>query len=143
MSSFREHNATLICEGTPSLISFQLTNERDVPLPKDQLLTLTVTFYVSSKGPDLGQIINAREDTDILDANDGTVYDGVTAAPDGSIPATGWIEFRANRLDNALINQRRGFETHVALFKWTWQDSPDDPGVKELSFVVANQSKMP
>lgn len=137
---FRQTLDKLVCEKKACQIILPLTNEADVPLSKAQLKTLKLTLYVSSRGDTFGNILNSRLAQNILDANGGTVYNGVSAAPDGSIPEDGELRLKFGALDNVLTKQTRGFETHVALIEWT--DQNDTPGAKELSFTVANQAKI-
>jgi hypothetical protein len=65
--------------------------------------TLTVTLYNQADGA----IINSRNAINILNANGGSVSAGVGY----------WI---MDPDDNAIVNDARDEEIHVALFEWTW-----------------------
>jgi len=129
MGSFRQVSAVLVCEGKSALYRLQLTDEDDADLPRANLASLTLTLYCGSKGEHLGEIINDRDQVDILDA------------AGGEVSSSGLMAFSFSPEDNQLLSQRRGFETHVALFEW--ESSQGHKGAKELSFTVANQSKLP
>lgn len=126
MTNFRQSIATpIVPERSTALIKLQLTDEEDVELDKNQLSSLTFTLYVASKGPEFGQIINGRNAVDLL----------------ASCSSSGLVRHRLEKNDNVLASQRKGFETHVVLYKWGWA-AGSRFGYKEVSFIVANQSKV-
>jgi len=123
--NFRQSIATpLVPERSTALIKLQLTDEEDVELSKTQLSSLKLTLYVASKDPDFGNVINNRDGSDIL----------------SSCSTAGLVKHRLESADNVLL-ARRGFETHVALIEWGWANGARR-GFKEISFIVANQSKV-
>jgi len=132
MGNFRQIWAGLVCEGKSAALRLQLTDEDDADLPGSDIEVLTLTLYNASnpKSADFGAILNDRDAQDILGENGGMVS------------AEGLLTLRFSPDDNALLNQRRGFETHVALIEWEW-GSGTGKGAKEFSFTVANQSKLP
>lgn len=126
--SFRQTATKLVCEKKSALIRLQLTDEDDVELAKGQIIAVRCTLYVVSKGPTFGQILNGRDHQSILDDHGGLV------TPDGL------LLLRFGPLDNVVTSQRRGYESHVTLIEWGWAGGE---GAKEITFTVANQSKIP
>lgn len=127
--TFRQQHPELVCEQTSSGIELQLTDEHDQPLDKAQLDSVTLDLYVASKGPTFGQTLNGADARDILDVNGGTVS------------TTGLLLVTLSPADNELTLQSKGFELHVYLIRWTWNNGAGQ-GAKEGSFTVANQSRM-
>jgi len=113
-----------VCEKTTAQITLPLTDEADQPLAPGLVDTVTLTLY----DRDTEAIINARNASDIKNANGGTV--GTTG-----------LTLVLGTADNALLDATKNREVHIALIKWTWSGSAKT-GVKELSLTVFNQAKI-
>lgn len=98
------------------------------PIPAGSLTTLTLTLYDKSSG----NIINSRNGTDVLNANGGTV------------DAAGNFEMLFTHLDNVIVGSPAigEFETHVALFEWTYS-AGSRHGKYELEIRVKQLDKVP
>jgi hypothetical protein len=90
------------------------------------LTTLTLTLY----DKDTGDIINSRNDQDVLNTN------GVTVDGSGNLT---WI---IDPDDNAIVTSTSKVEDHVALFEWTWNSGAKE-GRHEVFLHVKNLTKVP
>jgi hypothetical protein len=89
------------------------------------LTTLTLTLY----DVETGDIINSRNDQDVLNTN------GVTVDGSGNLT---WI---IDADDNAIVTSTSKVEKHIALFKWTWNSGARD-GKHEVNLHVKNLAKV-
>lgn len=96
-------------------------NDGVTPLPGATLSTLLLTLYaIKADGTD--QVINGRNQQNVLNANNGTVSAG------------GRLTWAIQTLDTTLVEDLP-FERHIALFEWT---SPGVVGKHEVILVVQN-----
>jgi hypothetical protein len=126
MALTREQRRVL--ERTTCLYSAQLTDEAGDAIAAANLSTLTLTLYDQvSKA-----IINARDDQDVLNANNVTV------------DASGNLQWTLQPDDNPIIGARRAglTETHIALFEWTW-NAGSKQGRHEVTIEVQQIEKVP
>lgn len=115
-------------EGQTGQYSFSLVDENDAAILLADLATLTLKLYdVSTDG-----IINSRNAQNVLNANNVTVSSG------------GAVVWSIQHADNVIAGSpdRGTYETHIALFEWTWYG-----GAKynshELELQVLNLNKVP
>ncbi len=81
-------------------------NDGATPLAAADLLTFTLTLY-AIKADGIDQIINGRNQQNVLNANNVTVS------------AAGAVVWTIQPGDTTLV-EALPFETHIALFEWTW-----------------------
>src|SRR3990167_5368926 len=81
-------------------------NDGATALAAATLVTLTLTLYVV-KADGTEQVVNARNQQNVLNANNGTVS------------AAGALVWTVQAADTALVEDIP-FEVHYALFEWTW-----------------------
>jgi len=126
MTDFRQNITDPVCEQTTATLTLALTDENDLAIAKAQLTSLTLTLYRAGYP---ATIFNARDASDILDANGGTVS------------ADGVLTLLLENDDNVLESQTRNQEFHVVLIRWTWATGTR-PGVHEITYRVINQEAM-
>lgn len=107
-------------EEATALIEAQVADENDQALPGPSVTTATMTLYNEADG----QIINSRQDTDVL-ADIGT---------DGKLLRT------LTDLDMIIVDHDRAFERHVAEFNWTYGGGKI--GRALVIFTVENMQKV-
>ncbi len=107
-------------ERAMAVITALIRDELDVVIPGGSLDSLTLTLYDRASG----SILNARNAQDVLGVNGGSV--------DGA----GVLTMNLLELDNVLISQECDLETHVALFRWSYQTTRT--GNHEVHFPVIN-----
>jgi len=88
---------------------------------------LSVTLY----DVDSNQVVNNRQDQDILNANDGTVE------TDPGPPVTTTVTLEIQPEDTVILNENRLVEYRVLSFRWTW-DSGRRIGRHAIQFAVEN-----
>jgi hypothetical protein len=101
-------------------------NDGATPLPAASLLTFTLTLYVV-KADGTEQIVNARNQQNVLNANNVTVSAG------------GAVVWTIQPGDTTLVEDIP-FERHIALFEWTWADGA---GKHEVILKVRNLRRVP
>lgn len=105
------------------------TSKPPVPIPGSALTSLTLTLY--RKGAPVGSdIINARDDMDILGVNGG------------SVDANGVLTLILDPEDMPMLNASVTKETHVALLTWTY-NSGATTGRAEVFFPVHDLQHVP
>ena len=114
-----------VAEGATCLLYGTLKDERGALLPGSELTTLTLTLYEKSTK----EILNSREDSNILQTGGGTVDNG------------GYLELELYAADNEIIKPRATSEVHVALIEYSYQGTKT--GKHEIEFTVANLVKVP
>ncbi len=115
-------------------ISWAFKDESDTAITPPDLLAVTLTLYDVASG----QIINLREDQDILGGDKSGLNDV-------DISETGVATWYMQPEDNLIVIPGAN-EQHVALVEWTW--NPDDghgirQGRFEIQIVVHNLNKVP
>jgi len=113
--------ATHIFEQQTALLTGLLRDEAGVALGPADLTTLTLHLY--DKGS--GQIINARENINILNANGGT------------LDAAGNLTIQLDPADNALIDATQAAEDHILQVRWKYNGGAK-AGAAEIQFRVFN-----
>jgi hypothetical protein len=114
-------------EGTTGLYTFVLVDELGAGIESTFLDSLSLTLYDT----DSHTVINARQDQDILNANDGTVE------TDPGPPITTTVTFHLQPADTIILNQNRRVEYRVLSFRWTW-NSGQRVGRHAVQFGVEN-----
>lgn len=114
--TFREHP---VADGVPAVITARLYDAYGAPVAGYLLTALTFSLI----DRDSGGYVNGHQDTDILNANGGTV------ATDGSVrldlPGT----------DTVLVDAAKSREGRIARFRWQWTGGVGE-GVHEVWFDV-------
>jgi len=116
----------IVAEGTSTQLSATLKDRLGVAVPGTDLTHLTLTLYEQESLA----IINLRTVQNILGVNGGSV--------DGA----GVLTLELSELDNVLISQDSGRETHVALLQYRYNGGAKY-GKAEVYFPVANLLKVP
>lgn len=116
-----------IAERTSAEIIATLNDEFGNGIDGALLTTLTLTLYIKK---DKTQIINSRNNQDVLNTNDVTV------------DSFGNLTWLMTPLDNAIINDTKDSEIHVALFSWTWS-AGTKTGRHEIEMTVQNMDNVP
>lgn len=103
---------TLLPENGTANFAATLLDERGIPVPQTDLLTLTLTLYLRL---DPRTIINSRNGQDVMNANGGTYH-----------ATTGAFAITLTPGDNAIVGRTRSgrVEEHIALFEWTFGEGP-------------------
>ena len=101
-----------------------IKDEDDVAIAAASLTTLTLTLYNS----DDGAIINSRSVEDVLNANNVVV------------DSSGVLTWTMQPADNAITGTGE-FETHVALFEYTWSAGAKR-GSHEVTLIVQDITKI-
>lgn len=114
-----------VAEKTTCKFTGILKDENGAVVPGSSLTTLTLTLY----NVDDGQIINNRNDQNILNANGGSV-DGL-----------GNFTLRLRAADNIILDPSKKSETHRALIRFTY-NAGQDAGSVEVEFRVQNLLKV-
>lgn len=92
-----------------------ITGDDEQPLPGSTLATLRLTLYVIKQdGTD--QILNSRNQQNVLGVNDVVVYDTPQTDPDGNLYNLLW---NVRSADTVIVENALGWERHIALFEWT------------------------
>jgi hypothetical protein len=115
-------------ERQTALLSFQLVDELGEDIALTDLTSLTVTLYDIASG----EIINERESSDALNANDVEVS------------AAGLVSWTMTPDDNAILKtaiQAGSYERHMALFEWGWNG--DKEGREPIEIYVTQMTKVP
>lgn len=85
------------------------------PLPGSTLTTLRLTLYVILQdGTD--QIVNERDQQNVLNQNGVSVLETPLTAPDGSRYNLIW---NIQAADTTIVDDRLKYESHIALWEWT------------------------
>lgn len=118
-----------VLEGETPRYTATLKDDQGVPLPAASLTTLTMKLYVI-KSDGSHQFIRgaAGAGQNVLNANNVT------------IDANGSIVWAMQVADTSLI-EAVPFETHIALWEWTWPTSR--AGKHEVFFVVKALNEVP
>jgi hypothetical protein len=119
-------------EGTSGLYSFALVDMAGQGIDSAFLTTLTLTLY----DVDSNQIVNNRQDQNILNANDGTVTTTVSLNP------VTLVTFHLRPADTIILNDHRLVEYRVLSFRWTW-DSGQEVGRHAVQLGVENLLHVP
>jgi hypothetical protein len=122
---------TLI-EGTTGRYSFALVDADGHGIDSSFLTMLTLTLY----DVDSQQILNARQEQNIFNANNGTVT--TTLGP----PLTTTVVFQIQPADTVILNQNRLTEFRVLSFRWQW-DSGNQVGRHAVQFGIENLLHVP
>src|SRR2546421_8993806 len=101
---------TPILEKTTGIYPFELVDESNMGIDGAQIGTMTLTYYDKYTG----QIINARQAQNVLNANNVTL---VTVVGPPLVTTVTWL---LQPLDTVLVDARHELEQHIALFEWTW-----------------------
>lgn len=101
-----------------------IKDEDDVAIAAASLTTLTLTLYNSAGGA----IINSRDALDALNANNVAV------------DSSGVLTWTMQPADN-VISAAGEFETHVALFEYTWAAGAKR-GSHEVTLIVQDITKI-
>ena len=116
-------------EGTTFKYEATLKDEAGVVIPSADLTTLTLTLYNVATAA----IINSQTDTDVLNANNGTVH-----------ATSGLFTMIFKPLDNPIVTTATlagEYEEHIALFEWTY-NAGADAGKHELTIYVKQLAKV-
>lgn len=105
-----------------------LKDEDGVVIPAADLDTLTLTLYDKAAGT----IINSQNDTNVLNANNGTVH-----------ATSGLFTMLFKPADNPMVGTPDDdiTEEHVVLFEWTY-NSTTDAGKHQFSIYVVQRLKV-
>ena len=114
MSSVVVLKSTLL-EGATPTYSLQLVNENSDKIEFDSLVTLTLTYYDMTTQT----VINTRLEQGILASTSNTHKNNVSVSDAALVT---WV---LQVGDTVLVDDRKDFEKHVALFTWSWQDGSD------------------
>ena len=121
-----------LLEGTTGIYSFELVDEAGVGIDSSFLSSLSVTAY----DVDSGQVVNSRQDQDILNTNDGSVE------TDAGPPVTTTVTLEIQPEDTVILNENRLVEYRVLSFRWTW-DSGQRVGRHAVQFGIENLLHVP
>jgi len=119
-----DFGAFRVNERTTAVFAADLQDETGAAIPGDDLDALTLTLYDETTR----QVINSRDAVDVLNANGGTV--------DGQ----GHFVMVFSADDNQHLGGDTT-ETHVALFRWTYDT--DKQGSQRVLLSVINEPKVP
>ena len=122
-------SARTVNEKTSFQYTATLKDEAGIVIAATDLTTLTVTLYDVASG----DIINTQTDTDIKNANNGTVH-----------ATSGLLTWVAKPADNPIVGTSidvGATEEHIALFEWTY-NSGNDAGKHELHINVKQLTKV-
>ena len=97
-------------EGEWTQITGKFKDLQKEVLDKASIQSLTLTLYDETTG----DIINNRQNQNILDANGGTVA------------ANGDLTLNLNGSDNVIVANTGQTENHIALTRWVWTDLTGD-----------------
>ena len=111
---------------TGSYTATVVGNNGTTPLAAATLATLTLTLYVV-KADGTEQVVNARNQQNVLNANNVTVSAG------------GALVWTVQAADTTLV-EAIPFEIHYALFEWTWATGA---GKHLTSLKVRNLRRVP
>lgn len=114
-------------EGTTGYYRFELVDDDDAGLDGSFLNSLTLTIY----DVDSLQIVNGRENQDVLNTNDGSLE--TTPGP----PLVTTMTLELQPADTVILNENRLVEYRVLSFCWTW-DSGRRVGRHVVQFGVEN-----
>ena len=117
-----------VAENSSALYTANLTDETASALSLSSLHTITLTLYDKESGT----IINSRSDQDVKNTNNVTITSG------------GVLTWSVQPADNLVVGTNirvGGYETHVALFEYTW-DSGASAGRHELEIEVRQLDKV-
>ena len=109
---------SIIFEDSSGTYTATLLQNNDDPtsvVPASSLVSLTLTLYDVVSG----EIINQRDNQDVLNTNNVTVDE------------QGALEWQIQPEDNPIINTELAAgetEEHIALFTWEWSRTPDPNG---------------
>ncbi len=116
---------TYIPEKTTQKLTFVVQDENEAAVGSGDITTLTVTLYDEATGT----VINSRTDTDILNANGGT------------LDASGNGTWTMDPADNPIINGK-AYEAHIALFEWTFGIAGAKAGRQTVRLMVVDLAKV-
>ena len=117
-------------EGTTFVYKATIVDENGAAIILTDITTLTLTLY----DLDAGSIINTRNAQNVLNLNGVTVH-----------ATSGLLTWTATPTDNAIVTASTptgNYETHVALFQWTW-NSGAKAGKHEMQVAVKQLLKTP
>lgn len=112
-----------ILEGVTFEHQFTIVDEDDVAIPDANLDALALTYYDRATG----DVINSREDQDVLNDNNVTVVNGV-------------VTWSGQVADAAIVTATKDYEVHVALWEFTYETTKK--GKHETVIRVRNLSKV-
>ncbi len=112
-------------EKKTALLVAYLIDEDNAAINGTLLDTLKLTLYAKGSGT----IINNRSAQDVLNANNVTV------------DSSGKISFQLQGSDNVLLDITKSYESHIALFEWSWSAGTKS-GAHEIEFKVENLLKI-
>lgn len=118
--------SSTVAERVGLLIGGVLRDETRAVVPAASITTFTLTL--TDRATDT--IINGRNDTNILNANGGT------------LDASGNWTFLFTPADNQIVNADLAMEEHIALFEWTWSAGAKR-GQKSVLIRVKNYGRVP
>ena len=126
------HAQRTVKENSTFQYTATLKDETGTVIPLSGVTTFTLTLYDLA----LGSIINTKDGTDILNANNGTIH-----------ATSGLFTWVAKPADNIIVGAGTDIlvgktEEHVALFEWTY-NSGLDSGRQELHIYVEQLAKVP
>lgn len=110
------------------LYTATLTDAAGDAIADGDLQTLILTLYEQKTG----NIINSRDGQNVKNQNNVTVSNGV-------------MTWKVQPADNAIaVAAKAGWEIHIALFEWTWNDSDSElqTGRHELTLRVRDLQKV-
>ena len=110
-------------EGATLRYTARLTDERNLPLSSQAMMTMTLTLYDLSGSAQT--ILNEVDGIDILNTGRGT------------LDTQGVLVVTLSPEDNPIVDDRRKRERHLMLFEWTF-DGGNKTGRHEVEFVVRN-----
>jgi len=116
----------IVAEGTSTQLTATLKDRLGVAVPGTDLTHLTLTLYELESET----VINSRDAQNILGVNGG------------SVSVAGVLTLELSELDNVLVSQDSGRETHVALFQYRYNGG-SKYGKAEVHFPVANLAHVP
>src|SRR5262245_16905218 len=122
---------TLI-EASTGIYTCSLVDEAGSAIDPGFLDSLVVTAY----DLDSHEIVNARDQQNILNANNGTVV----TAPGPPVTTTVTLELQPE--DTVILNQNRVIEYRVLAFRWTW-DSSRRSAAHVVQFGIENVEHWP
>jgi hypothetical protein len=121
-----------LLEETTGTYTFELVDEAGAGVDGQFLTTLTLTLY----DLDSDQIVNGRQDQNILNTNGGTVQ--TVVGP----PLVTTVTVALQPEDSVIFNPNRVAEYRVLQCRWTW-DSGQRVGAHAVQFGIENLGFVP
>lgn len=110
-----------LCELSSAILTATLTDETDAPVAGNLVSQMTLTLF----DKDTEEVINQREDQDVLNANGG------------SLSAQGIFTLVLDPLDLVILYPVNNIESRIARLDWKY-GSPPKTGRAEIEFPVEN-----